>query len=162
MSIRVGEPAPDFALRGTQGDEPVRLSSFKGQRSVVLLFFPLAWTSVCTKEMCSIRDSYAEYGKLNAQVLGISVDSAPALKAWSKEEGFPFPLLSDFNKDVSASYGALYENLMGLKGVSEARRVRDRPRRRGSSRAGPGEGERSPRLRRGEARPHRHRLTVRE
>jgi peroxiredoxin len=119
MSIRVGEPAPDFALRGTQGDEPVRLSSFKGQRSVVLLFFPLAWTSVCTKEMCSIRDSYAEYGKLNAQVLGISVDSAPTLKAWSKEEGFSFPLLSDFNKDVSASYGALYENLMGLKGVSK-------------------------------------------
>ena len=110
MSIRVGEPAPDFALRGTQGDEPVRLSSFKGERNVVLLFFPLAWTSVCTKEMCSIRDSYAEYGKLNAQVLGISVDSPPALKAWSKEEGFPFPLLSDFNKDVSASYGALYEN----------------------------------------------------
>ena len=119
MSIRVGEPAPDFALRGSQGNDPVRLSSFEGQRNVVLLFFPLAWTSVCTKEMCSIRDSYAEYGKLNAQVLGISVDSAFALKAWAKEEGFPFPLLSDFNKDVSASYGALYDDLMGLKGVSK-------------------------------------------
>jgi glutaredoxin-dependent peroxiredoxin len=119
MSIRVGEPAPDFALRGSQGNDPVRLSSFKGQHSVVLLFFPLAWTSVCTKEMCSIRDSYADYGKLDAQVLGISVDSAFALKAWAKEEGFPFPLLSDFNKDVSASYGALYDDLMGLKGVSK-------------------------------------------
>ena len=119
MSIGVGEPAPDFALRGTQSDEPVRLSAFKGQHNVVLLFFPLAWTSVCTKEMCSIRDSYGEYGKLGAQVLGISVDSPFALKAWSKEEGFPFPLLSDFNRDVSSSYGALYENLMGLKGVSK-------------------------------------------
>ncbi|HVR28357.1 MAG TPA: peroxiredoxin [Thermoanaerobaculia bacterium] len=119
MSIRVGEPAPDFALRGTQSDDPVSLSSFQGRQNVVLLFFPLAWTSVCTKELCSIRDSYAEYGKLNAQVLGISVDSPFALKAWSKEEGFPFPLLSDFNREVSASYGALYENLMGLKGVAK-------------------------------------------
>ena len=119
MSIRVGEAAPDFALRGSQGNDPVRLSSFKGQNNVVLLFFPLAWTSVCTKEMCSIRDSYADYGKLDAKVLGISVDSAFALKAWAKEEGFPFPLLSDFNKDVSASYGALYDDLMGLKGVSK-------------------------------------------
>ena len=119
MAIRVGEPAPDFALRGSQGNDPVSLSSFRGDKNVVLLFFPLAWTSVCTKEMCSIRDSYAEYGKLNAQVLGISVDSAFALKAWAKEEGFTFPLLSDFNKDVSASYGALYDDLMGLKGVSK-------------------------------------------
>ena len=119
MAIRVGEPAPDFALPGSQGNEPVRLSSFRGDKNVVLFFFPLAWTSVCTKEMCSIRDSYAEYGKLNAQVLGISVDSSFALKAWAKEEGFTFPLLSDFNKDVSASYGALYEDLMGLKGVSK-------------------------------------------
>ena len=119
MSIRVGEPAPEFALRGTQSDDPVRLSSFKGEKNVVLLFFPLAWTSVCTKEMCSIRDSYSEYGKLNAQVLGISVDSPFALKAWAKEEGFPFPLLSDFNRETSSSYGALYENLMGLKGVSK-------------------------------------------
>jgi peroxiredoxin len=119
MSIRVGEPAPDFSLPGTQSRDPVRLSSFQRDRNVVLLFFPLAWTSVCTKEMCSVRDAYDEFGKLDAQVLGISVDSAPALKAWSKEEGFQFPLLSDFNKDVSASYGALYENLMGLKGVSK-------------------------------------------
>ena len=119
MAVRVGEPAPDFELRGSQGNEPVRLSSFRGEKNVVLLFFPLAWTSVCTKEMCSIRDGYAEYTKLNAQVLGISVDSAFALKAWAKEEGFTFPLLSDFNKDVSASYGALYDDLMGLKGVSK-------------------------------------------
>jgi peroxiredoxin len=119
MPIRVGEPAPDFALRGTQSKDPIRLSSFKGQQNVVLLFFPLAFTSVCTKEMCSIRDSYSEYGKLYAQVLGVSVDSQFALDAWSRQEGFPFPLLSDFNRDVSASYDALYENLMGLKGVSK-------------------------------------------
>ena len=119
MSIRVGEPAPEFALRGTQSDDAVRLSSYKGKKNVVLLFFPLAWSPVCSKELCSIRDSFSQYGDLDAEVLGISVDSPFALKAWSKEQSFPFPLLSDFNRDVSGSYGALYDNLMGLKGVSK-------------------------------------------
>ncbi|MDX1385644.1 MAG: redoxin domain-containing protein [Thermoanaerobaculia bacterium] len=95
------------------------MSSFRGDKNVVLLFFPLAFTSVCTNEMCSIRDSYGRYGELNAEVLGISVDSPFSLKAWAKEEGYEFPLLSDFNKEVAASYGALYDDLLGLKGVAK-------------------------------------------
>ena len=118
MSIEIGSAAPDFSLRGTMSDDPVSLSSFQGEKSVVLLFFPLAWTGVCTTEMCGIRDSYVRYGELGAEVFGLSVDSPFALKAWAKEKGLNFPLLSDFNKDVSASYGALYEDLIGLKGVS--------------------------------------------
>ena len=95
------------------------LSSYRDQKNVVLLFFPLAWTSVCTTEMCTIRDSLARYDALDAQVLGVSVDSPFALKAWAKEEGLTFPLLSDFNRQAAASYGALYDELLGLKGVAK-------------------------------------------
>lgn len=119
MSVQVGDKAPGFSLRGTQSDEPVTLSSFRGDKNVVLLFFPLAWTSVCTSEMCAVRDSYSRYRDLDAQVLGISVDSPFALSAWAKEEGFPFPLVSDFNREASDRYGALYEELLGLKGVAK-------------------------------------------
>jgi len=97
----------------------VSLSSYRDQKNVVLLFFPLAWTSVCTTEMCTIRDSLARYDALDAQVLGVSVDSPFALKAWAKEEGLTFPLLSDFNRQAAASYGALYDELLGLKGVAK-------------------------------------------
>jgi peroxiredoxin len=119
MSIEVGADAPDFSLRGTQSADPVSLSSFRGEKNVVLLFFPLAFTSVCTTEMCGIRDSYSEYEGLDAVVLGVSVDSPFALQAWAKEQGFSFPLLSDFNRDAATAYGALYEDLLGLKGVAK-------------------------------------------
>lgn len=119
MPIREGDPAPDFSLKSTAGDEPVELSRYRGRKNVVLLFFPLAWTSVCTSEMCSIRDSHDRYGELDAEVLGISVDSPFALAAWAKEEGFDFPLLSDFNREAARAYDVLYEDLMGLKGVAK-------------------------------------------
>ncbi|MEM7050398.1 MAG: redoxin domain-containing protein [Acidobacteriota bacterium] len=119
MSIQVGQTAPDFSLVRNPGENPVSLSDFGGQKNVVLLFFPLAWSSVCTAELCSTRDSYQQYGDLDAEVVGISVDSPFALQAWSREQSFPFPLLSDFNKDVSKSYGALFEDLMGFRGVSK-------------------------------------------
>lgn len=119
MSIEVGALAPDFSLRGSQSPDPVSLSSFRGEKNVVLLFFPLAWSSVCTTELCGVRDSYADYEGLDAVVLGISVDSPFALAAWAKDQGFTFPLLSDFNRETSASYGALYEDLLGLKGVAK-------------------------------------------
>ena len=119
MALQSGEQAPDFTLKGTPDGEPVTLSSYAGERNVVLLFFPLAWTSVCSTEMCSVRDSYAQYQNLDAEVFGISVDSPFALAAWAKQEGFNFPLLSDFNREVAARYGVLYEDLMGLKGVAK-------------------------------------------
>lgn len=119
MPIREGDRAPDFSLKGTAGDQPIELAQYRGDKNVVLLFFPLAWTSVCTSEMCSIRDSYARYREIDAEVLGISVDSPFALAAWAKEEGFAFPLLSDFNRAAARSYDVLYEDLMGLKGVAK-------------------------------------------
>lgn len=119
MTIQVGDKAPSFNLKGTVGDGPIDLSSYRGEKNVVLLFFPLAWTGVCTAEMCGIRDGYAQYADLDAEVFGISVDSPFALGAWAKEEGFEFPLLSDFNREAATSYDVLYEDLMGLRGVAK-------------------------------------------
>jgi peroxiredoxin len=84
------------------------------------LFFPLAFTGVCTTELCSVRDNMAVYGNLNAEVLAISVDSPFTLDRFKQEQNFNFPLLSDFNREVSRSYGALYENFVfGMRGVSK-------------------------------------------
>ncbi len=107
MSVKVGDLAPDFTLFN-QNVENVTLSSFKG-KNVVLLFFPLANTGVCTKEMCSIRDDYSRYNQLGAQVLAVSVDSPFALKMWEEKNNINFPLLSDFNKEVIKKYGAFYD-----------------------------------------------------
>jgi peroxiredoxin len=120
MGINVGDQAPDFTLKGKRGDlEDVALSSFRGNRNVVLLFFPLAYTSVCTDEMCSVSGGLAEYDNLNAQVLAISVDSPFAQEAWADQNDITIPLLSDFNKEVSAAYGAQYQDLLGFRGVAK-------------------------------------------
>lgn len=118
MALQVGAKAPDFQLYDTDKNL-VSLSSLKG-KPVVLLFFPMAFTGVCTAEMCSVRDGLDAYQALNATVLGISVDSPFTLAKFRETEHLNFPLLSDFNKEVSASYGALYETFaLGLKGVSK-------------------------------------------
>jgi peroxiredoxin len=121
MSLKVGDTAPNFELFD-HNTEKVSLEQFKG-KNVVLLFFPLANTSVCTKEMCTFRDELKVYENLNAQVLGISVDSPFALKMFAEKNNYNFPLLSDFNKEVSASYGALYDVFVpgkfDFKGVSK-------------------------------------------
>ena len=119
MSIEVGQEAPDFALKGILDTRPVALSQFREQSNVVLFFFPLAFSSVCTDEFCSLRDDVSQYDGLDAKVLGISVDSPFALAAWAKEFDYPFDLLSDFNREVSPLYDSLYEELMGFKGVSK-------------------------------------------
>lgn len=116
--LEVGDKAPNFELQSTTGDK-LRLSDQIGKGPIVLLFYPLAWSPVCTEEMCSIRDALKEFEGLNASVFGIGVDSPYAQKAWSKELGLKFPLISDFNKEVSTSYGVLHEELAGLKGVSK-------------------------------------------
>lgn len=118
MAIQPGQIAPDFTLYDTEKNA-VRLSDQKG-RNVVLLFFPAAFTSVCTKELCNFRDNYSKYNDLNAQVYGISVDMPYALSEFKKQQNLNFPLLSDFNKHASTDYGALYESWnMGMKGVSK-------------------------------------------
>ena len=118
MSVQVGQEAPDFTLKNTDMQD-VTLSAFRGQKNVVLLFVPLAFTGVCTTELCSVRDSLNTYAQLNAEVFGISVDSPFAQKAWKEKEQLNFTLLSDFNRQVVKAYGAQYDNLIGLQGVAK-------------------------------------------
>lgn len=118
MSIQVGQAAPDFTLVDTEKNK-VTLSEQKGQ-NVLLLFFPLAFTGVCTTELCNIRDNIAVYNNSNAKVFGISVDSPFTLGKFKEEQKLNFSLLSDFNKNVAASYGALYETfVLDMKGVAK-------------------------------------------
>jgi len=118
MKIEVGTTAPDFTLFDSEKNK-VTLSAQKG-KNVLVLFFPLAFTGVCTTELCSIRDNIALYDNSNATVLGISVDSLFTLAKFKEEQNLNFTLLSDFNKEVSATYGALYETfVLDMKGVSK-------------------------------------------
>ena len=116
--ISLKESAPDFKLFNTEKKE-ISLSDQKG-KNVLLLFFPLAFTSTCTVELCNIRDNYKQYESLNATVFGLSTDSLFALKKFKAEQNLNFDLLSDYNKEVSATYGALYETWgYGMKGVTK-------------------------------------------
>lgn len=122
MSLQVGDFAPDFKLNN-QHMEKVSLSDFKGEKNVVVLFFPLVNTSVCEKELCSIGDGLSHYANLNAEILAVSVDSSFAHKLWSDKHNFKFSLLSDFNKEVCQDYGAYYElfgaGKLDYKGVAK-------------------------------------------
>jgi peroxiredoxin len=118
MTIAIGETAPDFSLHDSERNI-VTLHEQKG-KNVLLLFFPLAFTGTCTKELCSIRDDIARYNNATATVFGISVDSYASLKKYKTDQGYNFSLLSDFNKEASAQYGCLYDNFAGwMKGVSK-------------------------------------------
>jgi len=121
MTLQNGVDAPDFTLKTKTPDglEDVCLSEHKGQQNVVLLFFPFAFTGVCTEEACSVRDDLSAYDDLDAKVYGISVDSPFAQEAMFLKESLNFPLLSDFNKKVSSEYGVLYDNFIGFEGVSK-------------------------------------------
>jgi peroxiredoxin len=117
MSVQVGQDAPDFTLKNTDMQD-VTLSALRG-KNVVLLFVPLAFTGVCTTELCSVRDNLNAYTQLNAEVFGVSVDSPFAQKAWKEKEKLNFTLLSDFNRQAVKAYGAQYESLIGLQGVAK-------------------------------------------
>jgi glutaredoxin-dependent peroxiredoxin len=114
MSITVSQLAPDFSLYDSEKKE-VKLAEYKNNKNVLLLFFPLAFTSTCTQELCAVRDDIAKYTNANAQVLGISVDSVYALAKYKEDQGFNFPLLSDFNKEISTAYGSIYDSFTGMK-----------------------------------------------
>lgn len=107
MALKIGDKAPDFTLFNQDG-EAVSLSSFKG-KNVVVSFFPAANTGACTTEMCTFRDELKEFENLNAQVLGISVDTHFALKMFQERNNFNFPLLSDFNKKVIKDYDVVLD-----------------------------------------------------
>jgi peroxiredoxin len=117
MGIHVGQAAPDFCLKSSEMND-VKLSDYRG-RNVVLLFFPLAFTGVCTKELCSIRDEFQEYQDLDTEILAISIDSPFTLARFKSEQHYNFPLLSDFNKEVSKKYEAYYNSFMEMNGVAK-------------------------------------------
>ena len=107
MALNIDDEAPDFTLRDQDGNE-VSLKDYKGS-NVVLLFFPFANTSVCTAEMSYMRDNLKSFEELNANVLGVSVDSPFALKMWAEKNSLTFKLLSDFNKEAAPKYDSLYD-----------------------------------------------------
>ncbi len=118
MSIQIGDKAPDFSLYSSD-KQLINLSDFRG-RNVVLLFFPLAFTSTCTKELCSTRDELDVYNSLDTEVLGISIDTLQSLARYKQDHQFNFTLLSDFNKDTIKAYDAIYEQFgHNMKGVGK-------------------------------------------
>lgn len=118
MALQVGDKAPDFKLLNTELKE-VSLSDYKGKKLVVH-FFPMAFTGVCTTQLCTMRDSFGYYEGINAGVVGISVDSPFTLAKFREDQAYQFPLLSDFNKEASPAFDAFYDEFaFGLKGVSK-------------------------------------------
>ncbi|SEQ15320.1 redoxin domain-containing protein [Neolewinella agarilytica] len=118
MALKAGDKAPLFTLHASDTKE-VSLSDYAG-RNVVVLFFPLAFTGVCTEELCTMRDALAEFNNMNTDVVAISVDSPFTLAKFKELEGLNFPLLSDFNTEVSRQYGSLYDTFVfGMEGVSK-------------------------------------------
>ena len=116
MALTVGTQAPDFTLKSKQTDGivDIRLADYAGKSNVVLLFFPLAFTSVCTKEMCDLTAGLGAYAGLNADVIGVSVDSPFAQEAWAKQEKIGITLASDLNKTTIKAYNAVFPMLAGV------------------------------------------------
>jgi peroxiredoxin (alkyl hydroperoxide reductase subunit C) len=129
MAPEVGTEAPDFTLKD-QNNQEVTLSSFRGGRAVLVVFYPFAFSGICTGELCAIRDDLATFQNDDVQILAISVDHVFALKAWSQAEGYEFPLLSDFwpHGKVAQAYGVFNDKAgMAVRGtflVDEAGIVR--------------------------------------
>lgn len=118
MALNIGDLAPSFTLFDTDKNQ-IKLEDYHG-KDLVILFFPAAFTSVCTAELCSMRDNIGDYNALNANVVAISVDTPFTLGKFKEEQNLNFPLLSDFNKEISKAYGAQYEEfVLGLKGVAK-------------------------------------------
>ncbi len=114
----MGERAPSFALPAAPG-EIIDLADHLGREKIVLLFFPLAFSSVCTRELCTVREDWRRWQDVGARVLAISVDSPFVTSRFRETERLPFPVLSDFNREAGAAYGVLYEDYFGLRGVAK-------------------------------------------
>ncbi len=116
--LKNGDKAPAFRLF-SDAKEEVSLTDYQG-KNLILLFFPMAFTSVCTEELCQMRDQLTEYNGMESEVVAISVDSPFTLERFKQDQQLNFPLLSDFNKEISRAYGSLYEDfVLGMKGVSK-------------------------------------------
>jgi peroxiredoxin len=118
MAVNKGDRAPGFKLPQKPG-QVIDVGEQIGKGKVVLLFFPLAFSPTCTMEMCAMRDKWKDWEALGVTVYGISVDSPFVTEKFRTTEQIPFPILSDFNRDVARTYGVLYEDLFGLKGVAK-------------------------------------------
>ncbi|MEI8233900.1 MAG: redoxin domain-containing protein [Verrucomicrobiota bacterium] len=120
MTLTVGTQAPDFTLKSKKGEtiSDIQLSAAFGKTNTVLLFFPLAFTGVCTQEMCDITGGIAAYESLDAKIIAVSVDSPFAQDAWAQKERIGIPLASDLNKTVAAAYGVLLPDLGGFGSVA--------------------------------------------
>jgi glutaredoxin-dependent peroxiredoxin len=118
MAVETGSKAPDFTLVN-QDRQPVTLSALVQNGPVVLAFFPGAFSSVCQNELCTFRDSFATLEQSKAQVVGVSTDTFFTLKAWADQQGFTFPLLSDYNKEVIAAYDVVNPDMIGLKNIAK-------------------------------------------
>jgi peroxiredoxin len=116
MPLKIGTSAPDFTLKSktAQGLEDIKLSDNFGKRNTVLLFFPLAFTGVCTRELCDVSGGISSYDSLNAAVYGISIDSPFAQEAWAQQEKITIKLLSDLNKTVTKAYDVIFPALAGI------------------------------------------------
>jgi peroxiredoxin len=118
MAIKVGDKAPDFSLYNSD-KQLINLSDLKG-KNVLLHFYPLAFTSVCTKQLCNARDNMEIYTKLNCTVLGISIDTPHSLKVFKEQQGLTFDLLSDFNKTTIQDYDMVHADFgLNMKNVSK-------------------------------------------
>ena len=124
MTLSIGSKAPDFTLSTKTSDGPklITLSENFGKKSTLLLFFPMAFTGVCTKEMCDISNGIREYQQLDATVYGISGDNPFAQESWAQKEGITVPLLSDYDHEIAKAYGVAYESFLpqvglGMSGV---------------------------------------------
>ena len=129
MAPEVGTEAPDFTVRD-QNNQEVTLSSFRGQQAVLLVFYPFAFSGICTGELCAVRDDLADFQNDDVQILAISTDPTQALKAWSEAQGFDFPLLSDF-----WPHGEVAKDLRGVLRAPRHGHARHVPRRQGGDRA---------------------------
>jgi mycoredoxin-dependent peroxiredoxin len=111
MALEVGTKAPDFTVKD-QNNQEVKLSSFRGARNVLVVFYPFAYSSICTGELCSIQEDLDDFQNDDVQILAISADHPFALKAWAESQGFEFPLLSDFwpHGKISKAYGVFNED----------------------------------------------------
>jgi len=119
MPLTEGDKAPDFALPLEPGEAPLRLDDYRGEKPVVILFFPLAFSGACTREMRLVAEDYGRWRELNAEVLGISVDSPFVNSKFAEETDAPFPILSDFNRTATDAYGVRDDDFYGLEGVSK-------------------------------------------
>jgi glutaredoxin-dependent peroxiredoxin len=118
MPLEIGTPAPDLILPVAPGAPPVNLAAYRESQPVVVAFFPLAFSSVCTEEICQLQEDMADWDALDAAVLGVSVDSIFVNLRFAEETGATFPILSDFNREAVTAWGVRNDDYFGMRGVA--------------------------------------------